>query len=166
MNTKRVFISEYPDELDTSILFTISKGDYRYINEPISENVNMNNRKIINCNEGIEDNDVCTIKNLTVYYKKGLSLNMSNQKITNLADGTDPNGAINFKQFSAIDEKYIKREVTIAGGVAVDYANINLIPILNGAPSIDPSSAVNLSQLTSHNTFNSHVNLNKNRINN
>ena len=100
---------------------------------------------------------------------KGLSLNMSNQKITNLADGTDPNDAVNFKQLSSLDDKYIKREVNIAGGVAyanIAYANMNFIPILNVAPPIDPSSAVNLSQLTNHNTFNSHVNLNRNRINN
>ena len=51
----RGFISEHPNELDTSNFLTIPKGDYRYINEPISENVNMNNRKIINCNEGIEE---------------------------------------------------------------------------------------------------------------
>ena len=50
MNGKRAFISERPDELDTSNFLTIPKGDNRYINEPISEDVNMNNRKIINCN--------------------------------------------------------------------------------------------------------------------
>ena len=166
MNGKRAFISERPDGLKTSNFLTIPKGDYRYINEPISEDVNMNNRKIINCNGGTNDNDVCTIKNLIVYCKKGLSLNMSNQMITNLADGTYPNDAVNFKQFSSLDDKYIKREVNIAGGVAVAYANMNLLPVLNVAPSIDPSSAVNLSQLTNHNTFNSHVNLNLNRINN
>ena len=81
MNGKRAFIFERPDVFDTSNFLTIPKGDYRYINEPISEDVNMNKRKIINCNEGINDNDVCTIKNLTVYYKKGLSLNISNQKL-------------------------------------------------------------------------------------
>ena len=166
MNVKRAFIFQRPDELDRSNFLTIPKGDYRYINEPISENVNMNNRKIINCNEGIEDNDVCTIKNLTVYYKKGLSLNMSNQKITNLADGTEPNDAVNFKQFSTLDEKFIKREVNMVGGLAVGYANMNFIPILNVTPWIDPSSAVNLSLLNNHNTFNPHVNLNRNRINN
>ena len=67
----RVFLSQRPDELDTSNFLTIPKGDYRYINEPISENVNMINRKIINCNEGIEDNDVCTIKKpYSLLYKK------------------------------------------------------------------------------------------------
>ena len=86
MNGKRAFISERPNEFDTSNFFTILKGDYRYINEPISKDFNMNIRKIINCNEGTNDNDGFTIKNLTVYYKKGLTLNMSNQKITNLAD--------------------------------------------------------------------------------
>ena len=152
--------------MDTSNFLTIPKGDYRYINEPISEDVNMNNRKIINCNEGINDNDVCTIKNLTVYSKKGLSLNMSNQKITNLADGTDPNDAVNFNQLSSLDEKYIKQEVNMVGGVAVGHANMNLLPILNVAPSADLSSAVNRSQLNNNNTFNSHVNININRINN
>ena len=74
---------------------------------------------------------MCTIKNLTVYYQKGSTLNMSNQKITNLADGTDPNDAVNFKQFTslednvrAFDDKYIKQEVNIVGGVAVSYANM------------------------------------------
>ena len=43
----------------------------------------MNNNKIINCNEGTNDNYVWTIQNLTVYYKIKSSLNMSNQKITN-----------------------------------------------------------------------------------
>ena len=64
----------------------------------------MNNRKIINCNEKVDETDVCIIKNLTVYYNKGLTLNMSNQKITHLADGTDQNVAVNFKQLSSIDE--------------------------------------------------------------
>ena len=96
MNGKRAFISERPDELDTSNFLTIAKGDYRYINKPISEDANMINRKIINCNEGRNDNDVCKIKTLTVYYKKGLSSNISYHKITNLADGTDPNDAVNF----------------------------------------------------------------------
>ena len=44
----------------------------------------MNNRKIINCNESTNDNDVCTIKHLTVYYKKVLCLNISKKNITNL----------------------------------------------------------------------------------
>ena len=166
VNGKRAFISESSDDLDTSNFLTIPKGNYRYINEPISEDVDMNNRKIINCNEGINDNNVCTIKNLSVYFKKTLSLNMSNQKITNLADGTDPNDGVNFKQFSSLDEKFIKQEVNIFGGIAVAYANMNFIPILNVAPSADLLSAVNLSQLNNYNTFNSHVNLNKNRINN
>ena len=52
MNGMREFIFGYPDELDISNLLTIPKGYYRYINEHISEDVNINNRKIINCNEG------------------------------------------------------------------------------------------------------------------
>ena len=166
MNGKRAFIFEHPDELNTSSFLTIPKGDYRYINEPISEDVNMNNRKIINCNEGINDHDVYTITNLTVYYKKGLTLNMSNQKITNLADGTDPKDAVNFKQLSNLDDKYIKLEVNMVVCVALGYANMNFIHILNIAPSAHLSSAVYLSQFYNHDTFKSHVNLNRNRINN
>ena len=45
MDGKRAFISQRNDDLDTSIFLTIPKGDYRYLNQPISENVNMNNRK-------------------------------------------------------------------------------------------------------------------------
>ena len=173
MNGKRAFISERPDDLDTSNFLTISKGDYRYINEPMSEDVSMNNGKIINCNEGTNDNDFCTITNLTVYYKKGLTLNMYNQKITNLADGTAPNDAVSFKQLSSLEnkvrasnEKYIKREINMVGGIAVGYANMMAMPILNVLPFADLSTAVNLSQLNNHNTFNSHVNFNSHRINN
>ena len=80
-------------------------------------------------------------KNITVYYKKGLSLNLSNQKITNLADVTDLNNAVNFKKFFSLDEKYIKREVNMVDGIAVGYANMNLLPVLNVAPSADLLSA-------------------------
>ena len=51
-------------------------------------------------------------------------------------------------------------------GSAVGYANMNLMPVKNVAPFADLSSSVYLSQLNNHNTFNSHVNLNRNRINN
>ena len=68
MDGKRAFITEHTDDIDKSNFLTIPKGDYKYINKPISENGNMNNRKIINCKEGKDETDVCTIKNLTVYY--------------------------------------------------------------------------------------------------
>ena len=133
----------------------------------------MNNRKIIYCNEGTNDNDVCTINTLTIYYKKGLILNISIQKITNLANGKDSNDAVNFKQLFTLDdkvrasnEKYIKREINMVACVACGYANMMAMPILNFALSADILSSVNFSQLNNHNTFNSHVNLNRNRINN
>ena len=97
LNGKRAFIFHSNDDIDTSHFVTIPKHDYRYLNVPISEIVNMNNRKINNCNEGEDDKDVCTIKSLTLYYKKELTLNMSNQKITHLPDETDQNDAVNFK---------------------------------------------------------------------
>ena len=71
MNGKRAFISQRPDKLDTSNFLTIPKGYYRYINERISEDINMNKRKIINCNEGINDNDVCSIKTLQSITRTG-----------------------------------------------------------------------------------------------
>ena len=52
------------------------------------------------------------------------------------------------------------------GSVAGGYANMMAMPALNVAPFADLSSAVNPSKLNNHNTFNSHVNLNRNRINN
>ena len=71
--------------------------DSRYVIESdylkISENLNMNNKKIINCEEGVDDNDVCTIKNLTVYYKKYETLNMYNYRITNCRQGVDDDDA-------------------------------------------------------------------------
>ena len=70
VNGKRAFISQRNNDLDTSNFLTIPKGEYRYLNKPISEVVNMNNRKIINCNKKDNEKDVCTIKNLTVYYTK------------------------------------------------------------------------------------------------
>ena len=108
-----------------------------------------------------------------MYYKKGSILNMSTQKITNLADKTNPSDAVYFKQFTsledndrAFDDKYIKRAVNMVGGVAVGYVNMMAMLVLNVAPSTDLSSAVNLSQLNNHNTFISHVNLNRNKFNN
>ena len=54
----------------------------------------------------------------------------------------------------------------MVGDVAVGYANMMAMPVLNVAPSADLSSAVNLSQLNNHKTFNSHVNFISHRINN
>ena len=59
MNGKRAFISERPDELATSNFLKIPKHDYRYINDPISENDIMNNRRKINCNKNTNVDDVC-----------------------------------------------------------------------------------------------------------
>ena len=55
MNGIREFIFERPNEFDSSNFLTIPKSDYRYINEPISDNVYMNNRKIIKCNAGTKE---------------------------------------------------------------------------------------------------------------
>ena len=63
--------------------------------------------------------------------------------------------------------KYIlKREINMVDGVAVGYANMMAMRVLNVSPFADFSSAVNLSQLNNHNTFISHVNLNRHIIDN
>ena len=63
--------------------------------------IDMNNNRIINCREGINENDVCTIKNL----QSNMSiirneLNMRNQRITGFADGMAQNDAVNIKQLN------------------------------------------------------------------
>ena len=47
INKKRAFISQCNDDLDSKNFLTIPKNYYRYLNEPISEDVNMNNKIII-----------------------------------------------------------------------------------------------------------------------
>ena len=46
------------------IILLLPQGDVRYINEPISENLNMNGFKIINCATAHNDNDVVVLKDL------------------------------------------------------------------------------------------------------
>ena len=41
----------------------------------------------------------------------------------------------------------------MVGGVAVGYTNMMVMPVLNVAPSVDLSRAVNLLQLKNHNTL-------------
>ena len=50
INGTWAFIFQRNDDLDTNNFLTIPKGDYRYLNEPIFEDVNLNNKNIINCN--------------------------------------------------------------------------------------------------------------------
>jgi hypothetical protein len=54
-------------------------------------NLDLQNKKIINCAEGTEENDVVTIKNLTAYYKKGGNIDLGQNKIINCFMGVNPN---------------------------------------------------------------------------
>ena len=54
----------------------------------------------------------------------------------------------------------------MVGNVAVGYANMMAMSVLNVAPSANFTSSVYFSQLNNHNSFNSHVNLNGNRMHN
>ena len=62
MNNQRAFISEHLDKRDSRNCFTILEGDYRYFNEPIIKDVDINNCTIINRNKKTNDNDVYTIR--------------------------------------------------------------------------------------------------------
>ena len=54
-----------------------------------NEDINLNNsNRIINCREGVEQNDVATMKNLSLCHLKGLPIDMRNNKITNVAEGS------------------------------------------------------------------------------
>ena len=82
---------------------------------------------------------------------------MCNQNISNSASGNDPNNAVNYKQLYSLDKKYLKPKVNIVSGVAVGYAYMIAMPVLNVAQSNNLLCTVNLSQLNTHNNFNSHI---------
>jgi len=90
------------EQIDTSRFLTKPQGDIRYVNE--SDDIDMNKRKIRNVAEGVEDDDVCTIQNLTktivLYYKKGTTLDMNNAKIINCQDGTDDTDVCNIRNLN------------------------------------------------------------------
>ena len=58
INGKRAFISKRNDDLNTNNFLIIPKVDYQYINEPISEDINMNIKKLIYYNERVDENEV------------------------------------------------------------------------------------------------------------
>ena len=133
-NGKRPFISlQYqghghgpPEDLNTSTFLTIPFGDYRYVNEadfqsyialrlPISEDVNMNNKKIINCKEGDNDDDICTIKNLSVYYSKRNLLDINNNRIINYSEVINENDVCTIKNLRSNMSTYhmIQKELNM-----------------------------------------------------
>ena len=108
----RTFISERSKKpyIASSNIFGL---DNRYVNEddfqaynalslPIKLNLNLNNNKITNCREGVDENDVCTMRNIRnlsisiTHFNTDLSMN--NNRITNLADGIALNDAVNVRQ--------------------------------------------------------------------
>ena len=82
----------------------------------------MNNNRIINCIEGINENDVCTIKNLrsnrtsmfetlmSTYHMIGNELNMRNQRITGVADEVALNDAVNINQLNNLSRNLRQRK--------------------------------------------------------
>lgn len=91
-------INSNKNTLDLSKYLTVNKADIRYIHKPINELINMNQEKVTDVKKSENKNDVCTIKNLVIYYRKGTTFNMENTNITNLKDGVDNNDAIKLKQ--------------------------------------------------------------------
>ena len=140
-NGKRPFISQRKEDSNTSNFLTIPIGYYRYMNEtdfkvnalmlPISDDVNMNNKKIINC-QGKDDDDICTIENLSVYYKKGGPIDMNNNRIINCSEGLNENDVCtikNLQSYYMIGNELNMRNQRITGvadGMALnDAVNIN-----------------------------------------
>ena len=73
----------------------------------------MNNNIIINCSEGINENDVCTMKNLrnlSLSYRNNY-INNDNQRITGVAEGIALNDAVNVKQLNNINFNY-RRQIS------------------------------------------------------
>ena len=142
----RTFISER-NKPETNNCLSISTGDSRYVNEtdfqtfkdlPISNNLNMNNNKIINCNEGTDENDVCIIKNLTVYYKKYEPLNMYNNRITNCSQGVDDDDACTMRNLRNLRISITHHDTDL---------RMNEHRITNLADGIGLNDAVNIKQL-------------------
>ena len=105
---------------------------------PISEDVDMNNKKIIICKG--DDDDICTIKNLSVYYKKGnpiklgdsCPIDMTNNRIINCSKGINENDVCtikNLRSYHMIGNELNMRNQRITGvadGMALnDAVNIN-----------------------------------------
>ena len=85
----------------------------------------MNNYKIINCCEVINENDVCTVKNLRSYHMIGNELNMRNQRITGVADGMALNDAVNINQLNNLSRNTFCYK---SGTLTFNWYEISIIP--------------------------------------
>ena len=82
------------------MILDVNETDFQSYNAlrlPISEDVDMNNKKIINCIEGENVDDICTIKNLSVNYKNGNLLDKSNNRIIKCSEGIHENDVFTIK---------------------------------------------------------------------
>ena len=113
-------------------------NDARYVNE--LDPINMNNNKITNCKEGEDDNDVCTIKNLSVYYKKGNPIDMNNNKIINCNEGINENDVCTMKNLRNLPYYQSGNEL-----------NMNNQRITGVSDGIALNDAVNIKQLNNLN---------------
>ena len=100
--------------------------------------MDMNNNKIINCKQGENDNDACTIKNISVYYKKYKPLNMNNFRITNCKSGVYKNDVCTMKNIRNLSISIIHHETDL---------KMNNHRITNLLYGIAMNDAVNVKQL-------------------
>jgi hypothetical protein len=111
----RPFISQSSGSESTGL--KLLQTDSRYVNEPISENLDMNNHKISNLKDGENDQDAVTLKQFNTriadeYSNLETSLrntdsdtNMNNNKITSVKDATDLQDAMNYRSVKSLINK-------------------------------------------------------------
>jgi autotransporter adhesin len=142
--------------------------------------LDMNDQKIINTKEGINENDVCTMKNLSTSLtlanrtmetkftemrnnnlQKGNDIDMQNKRITNLANGSSSNDAVTLGQFEAVVARLAPS--TTSALESLDKYNMNNQRITNVANGVAETDAVAMRQLGNLTT---NLNMNNNKITN
>ena len=77
----------------------------------------MNNNKLINNSEKMNENDVCTIinlrNNMLTYHQSGNELNMSNQRLTGLSEDIALNDAVNLKQLHNLNINFRNKKTLL-----------------------------------------------------
>lgn len=132
------------DKIDTSQYITRSQGDKRYVNEgenidaatlTFKQSLNMNNNKITNCKEAENEGDVCTIKNLTAYHRKGAILDMQSKQIKNVQDGVDDSDVCTLQQARSLITSNSSRMVVL--NIKIVGSNKYMYYILKSFPKTE-----------------------------
>jgi hypothetical protein len=116
----RPFISKSSGTVSSGL--KLYQTDSRYINEPISENLDMNNHKISNLKDGESDQDAVTLKQFNNLCNN--DINLHNNKITNLKDGENLQDAMNYRSVKSLINKYFHTKTGTIIYNSHDYAII------------------------------------------